>query len=96
MLLPSMSNQSPLVLAFGDSLVAGYGLPAVDGFAAQLERRLRERHPGARVVNAGVSGDTTADALRRVPGVCPGWTGGWTSRSSSWDPTTSSGVSRRR
>ena len=69
MLLPSMSNQSPLVLAFGDSLVAGYGLPLTDGFAAQLEQRLRGRHPGAQVINAGVSGDTTAGALQRLPGV---------------------------
>lgn len=60
---------SPLVLAFGDSLVAGYGLAKADGFAAQLERRLRPDHPAIAVVNAGVSGDTTADALRRLPRV---------------------------
>ena len=63
-----MATPSPLLLAFGDSLVAGYGLAVADGFAAQLERRLRARHPSARVVGAGRPGDTTADALRRLPG----------------------------
>lgn len=62
-----MTTITPLILAFGDSLVAGYGLPSGDSFPAQLERRLRDR--GARVINAGVSGNTTADALRRLPQV---------------------------
>ena len=62
-----MPASSPFILAFGDSLVAGYGLAVGDGLAAQLEARLRITYPGARVVNAGVSGDTTADALRRLP-----------------------------
>lgn len=64
----------PLILAIGDSLVAGYGLPPDDGLPAQLERRLRLRHPAARVIGAGRSGDTTADVLRRLPSVlsrCP-------------------------
>ena len=64
-----MPTNAPLVLAFGDSLVAGYGLSAADSFPAQLQRRLGERHDGARVINAGVSGNTSADALRRLPGV---------------------------
>ena len=64
-----MPRSLPLILAFGDSLVAGYGLPVAEGFAAQLEARLRATYPAARVVNAGVSGDTTADALRRLPKV---------------------------
>ena len=62
-----MSRSSPLILAFGDSLVAGYGLPVADGFAAQLERRLRSTFPEPRVINAGVSGNTTTDALKRLP-----------------------------
>jgi acyl-CoA thioesterase I len=64
-----MMNASPLILALGDSLVAGYGLARADGFAAQLEARLRVTRPGARVLNAGVSGDTTGDVLRRLPRV---------------------------
>ncbi|SFR83671.1 GDSL-type esterase/lipase family protein [Sphingomonas jatrophae] len=64
-----MSTSSPLILALGDSLVAGYGLSPSDTFPALLEQRLRARYSGARVVNAGVSGDTTADVLRRLPRV---------------------------
>lgn len=48
-----MSTAPPLILAFGDSLVAGYGLPTADGFAAQLERRLGSTLPG---VNTGPGG----------------------------------------
>ena len=64
-----MTTSAPLILAFGDSLVAGYGLATCDGFAAQLEHRLSATRPGARVINAGVPGNTTADALRRLPRV---------------------------
>ena len=54
------------ILAFGDSLTAGFGLPPDQGFPAQLERRLRADGIAARVVNAGVSGDTTAGGLARL------------------------------
>jgi acyl-CoA thioesterase-1 len=64
-----MTFATPLILAFGDSLVAGYGLAATDSFPAQLEHRLRSAHPQAQVLNAGVSGNTTADALGRLPRV---------------------------
>jgi acyl-CoA thioesterase-1 len=57
---------APLVLALGDSLVAGYGLPAEDGFPAQLQRRLRQDHPSAGVINAGRSGDTSGDVRQRL------------------------------
>lgn len=60
---------SPYILAIGDSLIAGYGLSNADSFPAQLERRLRASHPAAHVMNAGVSGDTTVDVLRRLPAV---------------------------
>ncbi len=59
----------PTILAFGDSLIAGYGLAAADAFPAQLERRLRAAHPRGQVVAAGRSGDTTQDAFRRLPDV---------------------------
>ena len=62
----------PVVLAFGDSLTAGYGLASDQSFAAQLERALRQRWSAARVLNAGVSGDTTASALARLPRVLSG------------------------
>jgi acyl-CoA thioesterase-1 len=65
-------SPSPLILAFGDSLIAGYGLSSNESFPAQLEDRLRAGHPGVRVVNAGEAGDTTGDALRRLPRVLTG------------------------
>lgn len=60
-------SPDPYILAFGDSLTAGYRLAASDSFPAQLERLLRARWPGSIVQNAGVSGDTTADGLARLP-----------------------------
>ena len=60
---------SPFLLAFGDSLTAGYGLASTDAFPAQLQALLRERSPGAAVQNAGVSGDTSASGRARLPGV---------------------------
>lgn len=57
------------VAALGDSLTQGYGLPQNDGFVPQLERWLNAQGVEARVLNAGVSGDTTAGGLSRV-----GWT----------------------
>lgn len=54
------------VLAFGDSLTAGYGLPAEDGFVAQLQRALDEAGVTATVLDGGVSGDTSAGGLARL------------------------------
>lgn len=55
-----------LVVAFGDSLFAGYDLDQDEGFAPALERALGEQGVKARVVNAGVSGDTTAGGAQRL------------------------------
>lgn len=55
-----------LVVAFGDSLTAGYRLPPGQGFAPQLEAALRRQGLAARVHNAGVSGDTTAQGRARL------------------------------
>ena len=54
------------ILAFGDSLTAGYGLPANQGFAPQLEDSLRRHGVRAFVTNAGVSGNTTAQGRARL------------------------------
>ncbi len=54
------------LVAFGDSLIAGYGLPVEDGFVAQLEKALTEKGHTVEIFNAGVSGDTTAGGLDRV------------------------------
>ena len=55
-----------LIVAFGDSLYAGYQLAPNEGFAPVLERQLRKADVDARVVNAGVSGDTSAAGLQRL------------------------------
>jgi acyl-CoA thioesterase-1 len=55
-----------LILAFGDSLYAGYGLKAGESMPAQVEKLLRRRGINAKVVNAGVSGDTTAAGRKRL------------------------------
>jgi acyl-CoA thioesterase-1 len=57
------------ILAFGDSLTAGYGLPRDKGFAPQLEAALRKRGVPAKVINAGVSGDTVSAGWARLPRV---------------------------
>jgi acyl-CoA thioesterase I len=54
------------VFALGDSLTAGFGLPRRQGFVPQLEAHLRRHGVPARVVNAGVSGDTAAQGLQRL------------------------------
>ncbi len=54
------------ILALGDSLVAGYGLVPGEGFVPQMEAWLEENGEDARVINAGVSGDTTQGGLSRV------------------------------
>ena len=65
--VPSASAAEPLrILAFGDSLTAGFGLPDADGFVAQLQAALTDKGIAARVTNAGVSGDTTAGGLARL------------------------------
>jgi acyl-CoA thioesterase-1 len=54
------------ILALGDSLTAGYGLPRQEGFAAQLQAALRAKGIAATVIDAGVSGDTTAGGRARL------------------------------
>lgn len=65
--LPQPAAADPVrIVAFGDSLTAGYQLPAEASFPAQLERALRERGHEVTVVNAGVSGDTATGGLSRL------------------------------
>ena len=56
----------PVILDFGDSLTAGYGLAPDQAFPPRLQAALQRRGIEARVVNAGVSGDTTAGGLARL------------------------------
>jgi len=68
LILRSMADDFD-ILAFGDSLTAGYGLPRDKGFAPQLETALRRRGLSANVINAGISGDTVAGGWARLPRV---------------------------
>jgi acyl-CoA thioesterase I len=54
------------IVALGDSLTAGYGLPAKDGFVLRLQAALAAKRIAAEIENAGVSGDTAADGLARL------------------------------
>lgn len=54
------------ILAFGDSLTQGYGLPPGADFPNQLERALKGRGLNVQLINAGVSGDTSAGGLARL------------------------------
>jgi acyl-CoA thioesterase-1 len=54
------------IVALGDSLTAGYGVPAVDAFPAKLEHALRTSGRSVVVANAGVSGDTASMGLARL------------------------------
>ena len=58
------SGRYRTVVAFGDSIVEGYQQP--EGWPEILGRNLAGRYPGVRVINAGVSGDTAGDGLRRL------------------------------
>ncbi|WP_170327112.1 arylesterase [Ruegeria arenilitoris] len=55
-----------VIAALGDSLTQGYGLPEQDGFVPQLDRWLQTQGADVRLINAGVSGDTTAGGAARV------------------------------
>jgi acyl-CoA thioesterase-1 len=61
-----VSADEVTIAALGDSLTQGYGLVPEDGFVPQLEAWLRARGHEVTVLNAGVSGDTTAGGLARV------------------------------
>lgn len=68
-MLPIAAGAAPgpvRLLVLGDSLAAGYGLPAADGFQAQLAAALRARGHAVQIVDGAVSGDTTAGGLARL------------------------------
>lgn len=62
----SAQAEMPEIVALGDSLTAGYGLAEGEGFVPQLQAWLDAQGTPARVVNAGVSGDTSAGGLSRL------------------------------
>lgn len=67
----SAQERAIRIVAFGDSLTAGYGLPPKNAFPVRLEAALKARGHNVTVVNAGVSGDTTAGGLARLDWAVP-------------------------
>lgn len=59
------------IVALGDSLTAGYGLPAQDSFPARLSAALKAKGHAAEIENAGVSGDTASAGLARLDWAVP-------------------------
>lgn len=64
------------LVGFGDSLMAGYQLPAADAFPVKLEKALREKGYEVEIANAGVSGDTSSGGLARLDWSIPEGTQG--------------------
>jgi acyl-CoA thioesterase I len=72
MAVPALATESPVrIVALGDSLTAGFGLPADAAFPVKLERALKAKGIAAEVANAGVSGDTASGGLARLDWAVP-------------------------
>lgn len=66
-LLPGISRaQQQTILVFGDSLSAAFGIPREAGWVSLLQQELQRSHPHYRVVNASISGETTAGGRQRI------------------------------
>jgi acyl-CoA thioesterase I len=64
----SARAETPVILVFGDSISAGYGLTRIEqGWVALLQARIKDHGYGYQTVNASVSGETTAGGLARLP-----------------------------
>ena len=63
---PVLAAEPLKILALGDSLTAGYGLPEADAFTTRLQQALKDKGYDVQVINAGVSGDTTAGGRARL------------------------------
>jgi acyl-CoA thioesterase-1 len=67
LLAPAAATEKPIkIVAFGDSLMAGYQLPMSAAFPAQLEKALKAKGLNVEIANAGVSGDTASGGLSRL------------------------------
>ena len=73
--MPAFAVQTFSIVALGDSLTAGYGLPPQDAFTTRLQQRLSANGLNVEVVNAGVSGDTSKGGLARIDWSVPDGTG---------------------
>jgi acyl-CoA thioesterase-1 len=63
---PAARDSRPVILAFGDSLTAGYGVPRGSGYPEQLQKKLDGLGYKYRIVNMGISGDTTSGGRARM------------------------------
>lgn len=73
---PAASNPAPMpaaILVLGDSLSAEYGIARGTGWVSLLATKLQTEVPGMQVINASVSGDTTAGGRSRLPGLLQQW-----------------------
>jgi acyl-CoA thioesterase-1 len=64
--LPATSSNKPKIIAFGDSLTAGFGLSEKESYPFLLQQRLNAEGYNYEVINAGVSGDTSQGGLERI------------------------------
>jgi acyl-CoA thioesterase I len=65
-ILVLLQSQSQTILFFGDSLTAGYGLSPEEAFPALVEKELLKENKKVKVINAGLSGETSAGGLSRI------------------------------
>jgi len=65
--VPARGAVAETLLIIGDSLSAAYGIPVEAGWVALLQQQLAAKHPAWEIVNASISGDTTANARARMP-----------------------------
>src|SRR5437763_10468664 len=63
---PAVRDSRPVILAFGDSLTAGYGVPHGSSYPDQLQKKLDSLGYKYRIVNMGISGDTTSGGRARM------------------------------
>jgi acyl-CoA thioesterase-1 len=63
----AFAAQNPIILSFGDSLSAAYGLQPEQGWVALLQQRLHDQGYGYQIINASVSGETSSGGLERLP-----------------------------
>jgi len=64
--LASGGGSSPVILTFGDSLTAGFGVPGTQSYPSKLQDIIKQNGYSYKVLNGGVSGDTTAGGVRRI------------------------------
>lgn len=65
-LFPMSQDQPKRIVFFGDSITAGYGIPIESAFPALIQKKIEEADLDYQVINAGLSGETTAGGLNRI------------------------------